>query len=225
MNRYIEAKPAVTAVQFWNNEKCMLELKELGISKIELSIVDGVTRIVIPNALIGRMEAQEGDYIILVADADGMIVVAPKARFEEKYRIYEASEESDESKSNTVKPTFESTENRLLNAFPRPDALNEIYSTGDVDHRGVPVNYSIQRGDHSIMGMTGILFEKGFIEEDDYQEGVEDTDLLEMVHDRLLSLNGYIVDGSEIGEAILAVADAIRCLLRYRDRCRESSED
>lgn len=226
MNRYIEAEPSVSAVQFWNNEKCMAELKELGINEVDLRFADGATKMVVTNPLMGETEANEGDYIVTV---DGIIFfVFPQADFEAKYRPYETDEDSTDSNRADANepPAPDYPDNRLLNAFARPDALNEIYATGDVDHRGVPVNYSIWRGNHSIMGMTGILFQKGFVAEGDYQEGVEDIDLLEMVHDRLSILADYLegTDDCMIDTAMLNIELAIGNLVTYANRCREAAE-
>ena len=161
------------------------------------------------DTLEGMMIASPGDYIMKGIKGE-LYSCKPDI-----YAItYESAEESETPEINYPR-------NRLLNAFPRPDALNEIYSTGEVDYRGVPVNYSIWRGNHSIMGMTGILFEKGFIEEGDYQEGVVDTDLLEMVHDRLVQLQDYVGNGEWIVQAIISIEVAIKNLLAYQDFCRD----
>lgn len=224
MNRYIEKQASVSAVQFWNTESCMDELKELGVNPINIRIQDGTPRLIITSTLIGEMEASEGDYIAALEDADGMMIVAPKQLFEKKYRVFEASKSCDENTTESKTPAIDYPGNRLLNAFPRPDALNEIYATGDVDHRGVPVNYSIWRGNHSIMGMTGILFQNGIpgdFHDPEVQEGVEDTDLLEMVHDRLIHLQKYIQNGDSIRNAIIDIDAAIRCIRSYQAFCRD----
>ena len=96
MNRYIESHASVTAVQFWNTESCMEELKQLGLNPITIQILDGSPRLIVKNDLIGKMQAEEGDYIVKIDDdAGGMIVVLPKDLFEQKYRVYDASEECD----------------------------------------------------------------------------------------------------------------------------------
>lgn len=226
MNRYIESKASVTAVQFWNTESCMEELKQLGVEPINIRIKDGTPRLILNSILFGEMESKEGDYVVKTdGDAGGITLAASKFDFEKKYRVYEASEEAD---SEPEAPLSNYPSNRILNAFPRPDALNEIYSTGEVDHRGVPVNYSIWRGNHSIMGLTGILFQNGIpgdFHDPELQEGVEDTDLLEMVHDRLVQLQDYVENGEWIVQAILSIEVAIKNILAYQAFCRDIGDN
>lgn len=166
--------------------------------------------------LEGAMMASIGDYII--KGVNGECYPCKPDIFE---KTYEDASLCVESNNESDATPYIDHGNRLLTAFPRDGALNEIYSTGEVDHRGVPVNYSIWRGNHSIMGMTGILFEKGFIEEADYQEGVEDIDLLEMVHDRLKQLQDYVENGEWIVQAIIYVEAAIDSLIAYQTFCRD----
>lgn len=226
MNKYIEAIASVTAVQFWNTESCMIELKELGVNPINIRIQDGTPRLIITSTLIGEMEASEGDYIAALEDADGMMIVAPKQLFEEKYRVFEASKSCDENTTESKTPAIDYPGNRRLYAFTRNNDLNEIYSTEDVDQRGIPVNYSIWRGNHSIMGMTGILFQKGLPGDPDEQEGVEDVDLLEMVYDRVTIWADYL-EGSDnclLDTALLNIENAIRNLYEYKRISSESSD-
>ena len=228
MNKYIETVASVTAVQFWNTESCMSELKELGVEPINIRIQDGTPRLIIQNVLIGEMEAAEGDYIVTPEDANGLMIAAPKQLFEGKYRVFEVDDKCEERSTEPKSPEINYPRNRLLNAFPRPDALNEIYSTGEVDHRGVSVNYSIWRGNHSIMGLTGILFQNGIpgdFHDPELQEGVEDTDLLEMVHDRLVQLQDYVENGEWIVQAILSIEVAIKNILAYQAFCRDIGDN
>jgi hypothetical protein len=176
--------------------------------------------------IIAEQQVSFDEMCVIFQLAQGMMICAMGTA--QKGLIKDANEktgdDSEKKLSIDVKPSFSDTTNRLLNAFPRPDALNEIYSTGDVDHRGVPVNYSIWRGNHSIMGMTGILFQKGTpgdFQDPEEQEGVEDIDLLEMVHDRLLHLRDYVASGEWIIQAIIAVETAISSIREYQNFCRD----
>ena len=164
------------------------------------------------DTLEGMMIASPGDYIMKGIKGE---------LYSCKPDIYAMTYESAEEPET---PAIDYPGNRLLNAFPRRNALNEIYSTGEVDHRGVPVNYSIWRGNHSIMGLTGILFQSGIpgdFHDPEVQEGVEDTDLLEMVHDRLIHMDEYVVNGEWIVQASMGVELAIKKLLEYKSFCRD----
>ena len=169
--------------------------------------------------LEGVMMASIGDYII--KGVNGECYPCKPDIFAKTYEdaVLCAEESSTPNNLSIADPG-----NRLLNAFPRPDALNEIYSTGEVDHRGVPTNYSIWRGNHSIMGMTGILFQNGIPGEPGEQEGVEETDLLEMVHDRLVQRQ-YVADGEWIMRAVAGIEAAIENIVTYEAFCRECCEE
>lgn len=105
-----------------------------------------------------------------------------------------------------------------LSTIQKRENLNEVYRMAEPGPGGACHEYLVSRAD-THAGVSAILFQKGPRKEIDSQCGVLDTDLLEIVRDRLKAFQAGPMATRENACALTHIEEALRWMnKRVEDR-------
>lgn len=103
---------------------------------------------------------------------------------------------------------------RKLNTIQKRENLNEVFAVDEVGPGGANHIYEIIGRDGNEDTLTRIVFQKGPRAEKDSQHGVIDSDLLEIVRDRLKSFQEGPYSSRENACAITHIEEALMWMNR-----------